>query len=663
MASIFSDGPELQEAIDKLILNKKYDKILDFWVKGVKINWDILYNEIKPQRISLPTYPFAVRSFWMPVPNKITPVPEERMPITTTTSIPNVKINNVKTEVEKTDLTTLDSNVDIRTHEVSKPTGIVLDSVHMDMLVSKYEIEPAKQVTLKSIEKEVILIKETESLATARSIEKLQEELSATLAEALSMEPSEIDVDDKFVDLGLDSVTGVEWVQKLNSHFGTSFKATRVYDYTCITDFAQFMNLELEKLSEKGIQVRTKLSGSISRVNDNITSSKPDVSIEKVTEQSGETDTERNIDGNLKAVLTESLAVALNMEADEIDLDDKFVDLGLDSVTGVEWIQKLNKQFGTTIKATRVYDYTSITDFAEFMNSELTKVGYLINQQVAREATANAQTINTKLPEIAQETKQSLPDLTEKNDTLSGQYSVQSLKESLIKTLAHALNMDASEIDMEDSFVDMGLDSITGVEWIQTINKSFDTNIKATKVYDYTCIEDFSKFLYKQLSDGNGKPGTNGISKTDKVGSVLNQSLKEDVYVTGVSLDSQLLLNKMVEEKIIIELSKILCIETTDIYVNEVLTDMGLDLIKCSEFMESIKNTFGVTIQVSQLSDYNTINKLVEYIAQELSNEDNTAKAFVKDTSFLTLDEIIQHLQAGSLDIEKADELINNLIL
>jgi acyl carrier protein len=50
--------------------------------------------------------------------------------------------------------------------------------------------------------------------------EKIQKRLIKSLAEALYLEPSEIDADQSFIDLGLDSIVGVEWIKTVNKDFG-----------------------------------------------------------------------------------------------------------------------------------------------------------------------------------------------------------------------------------------------------------------------------------------------------------------------------------------------------------------------------------------------------------------------------------------------------------
>ena len=63
--AVFTADEELQEAIEKWIARKKFSKLLDLWVKGLVFDWNKLYGEMKPKRISLPTYPFAKERFWI----------------------------------------------------------------------------------------------------------------------------------------------------------------------------------------------------------------------------------------------------------------------------------------------------------------------------------------------------------------------------------------------------------------------------------------------------------------------------------------------------------------------------------------------------------------------------------------------------------------------
>ncbi|HET8891421.1 MAG TPA: beta-ketoacyl synthase N-terminal-like domain-containing protein, partial [Candidatus Angelobacter sp.] len=64
--TIIGRDDDMQEAIEKWIARNKLSKLLDLWIRGLSIDWNKLYGAVKPQRISLPAYPFARQRCWIP---------------------------------------------------------------------------------------------------------------------------------------------------------------------------------------------------------------------------------------------------------------------------------------------------------------------------------------------------------------------------------------------------------------------------------------------------------------------------------------------------------------------------------------------------------------------------------------------------------------------
>ncbi|WP_157906712.1 SDR family NAD(P)-dependent oxidoreductase [Sorangium cellulosum] len=64
--SAFAANEELREVVSRWIERRRYAQLLELWVSGLEVDWEQLYGERKPRRISLPTYPFERERYWLP---------------------------------------------------------------------------------------------------------------------------------------------------------------------------------------------------------------------------------------------------------------------------------------------------------------------------------------------------------------------------------------------------------------------------------------------------------------------------------------------------------------------------------------------------------------------------------------------------------------------
>ena len=63
---LYEKDEEHQAIIHQWIAKGKVEKLAGLWVKGLHVDWELLYPDHKPRRISLPTYPFAGEHYWIP---------------------------------------------------------------------------------------------------------------------------------------------------------------------------------------------------------------------------------------------------------------------------------------------------------------------------------------------------------------------------------------------------------------------------------------------------------------------------------------------------------------------------------------------------------------------------------------------------------------------
>ncbi|MGK5507745.1 SDR family NAD(P)-dependent oxidoreductase [Brevibacillus formosus] len=68
--ALFADE-DMKQTVETWIAKGKYAKLMNLWVKGVSFDWNKLYRNEKPRRVSLPTYPFAKERYWIDVQKPI----------------------------------------------------------------------------------------------------------------------------------------------------------------------------------------------------------------------------------------------------------------------------------------------------------------------------------------------------------------------------------------------------------------------------------------------------------------------------------------------------------------------------------------------------------------------------------------------------------------
>ncbi|MEK4111149.1 acyl transferase domain-containing protein/thioesterase domain-containing protein/RNA-binding protein YhbY [Paenibacillus sp. DS2363] len=72
-----TEDEEMQDLVHKWYLRGKLGKVAEIWTRGFIVQWSALYDGKKPDRISLPTYPFAQEKYWVPIPDSRMPRPFE----------------------------------------------------------------------------------------------------------------------------------------------------------------------------------------------------------------------------------------------------------------------------------------------------------------------------------------------------------------------------------------------------------------------------------------------------------------------------------------------------------------------------------------------------------------------------------------------------------
>jgi len=78
--------------------------------------------------------------------------------------------------------------------------------------------------------------------------------------------------------------------------------------------------------------------------------------------------------------------------------------------------------------------------------------------------------------------------------------SPQEIQEIIKDVISNELSADRSKLNANQSFLDLGLDSLDSIFLLSKMEERLDIHIDSMSVYDYPTIQSFSEFLASKMS-------------------------------------------------------------------------------------------------------------------------------------------------------------------
>ena len=206
--AVFAADEDMAKTIEAWIIKKKYSKLLDLWVKGLIFDWNKLYGNKKPRRISAPTYPFARERYWMEIRGATT-------------------LDSQITGMSKSD-SVLEGDLDTEQGTTSVPISVNIRTTQTPLVKEKM---PDGQKTIqRNIDVTDQMVKDY-----------VKEGIIEKLSESLQVDINQIDVEESFHDYGLDSITGVNLVTIINCLLKIELKTTDLFDYSSVKQLTNYI--------------------------------------------------------------------------------------------------------------------------------------------------------------------------------------------------------------------------------------------------------------------------------------------------------------------------------------------------------------------------------------------------------------------------------------
>ncbi|MBL1275964.1 MAG: enoyl-CoA hydratase/isomerase family protein, partial [Ectothiorhodospiraceae bacterium] len=359
-----------------------------------------------------------------------------------------------------------------------------------------------------------------------RSDKAVTDTVESVLCQVLQAEPGSIDSQRSFNDLGVDSVTGVEIVRDLNKALGINLEAVAIYDYSSIETLARYV-CEVcgvcgvcEGMAEiPGQQATADMVPELIPGNDDATSlsdgafprgtHEPGTSVLTLASGSNQAgDSWEAVSVNIESIVRK----ALQADQETIDAESSFLDLGIDSIIGVEIVRDVNKEFGLMLDAVAIYDYSTIAALSRYVYECCNKM--IPERDVAVAPDKGVKIALTPRVSVSQATESGVfvvadavkngeakqvvsiaaPALLPEPDTLAVATDV----EAIFRRVLHAQD---ETLDPERNFIELGVDSVTGVEMMRGISQAFDLNLEAVVIYDYPTLAALTAYVVRLLAE------------------------------------------------------------------------------------------------------------------------------------------------------------------
>ncbi|MBZ5509495.1 MAG: SDR family NAD(P)-dependent oxidoreductase, partial [Acidobacteriia bacterium] len=404
--TLFGTDVDLQQTIDKWIANKKVTKLLELWVKGLEVDWSKLHGEVKPQRISLPTYPFAKERYWIDTT-------AGRQVGAAAVLHPLLHRNTSDLNEQRYSSTFTGEEFFLADHRVktNDPAGqkVLPGVAYLEMARAAMEqaLPERQESTVLELRDVVwaqpLAVNENKQVSITLSAngDEVDFEIYSQDAEqeivhcqglavrSQQAEPARLDIEQLKGEMGEGKLEResayAAWARMgaMRIVTGCSVEMVAWVRYAPGSQAEdKVAKLDIDLCDERGnvcVQMRgASLQPMLQDICQGI--AWDSVSVQQAHVKPANLSVDNDALPAVTASLKALFANELQMREKDVDENAQFVDLGLDSVTGVTWVRKINEKYQVSIEAIKLYSYPTLAQLSRYVKEEAEQHGTLSRQ-------------------------------------------------------------------------------------------------------------------------------------------------------------------------------------------------------------------------------------------------------------------------------------------
>ena len=208
----------------------------------------------------------------------------------------------------------------------------------------------------------------------------IQKLITEIVSESLELDSTSIDFDENFAQMGIDSLLSIEIRGKLQQTLNnTDLEPSVLFDYSSINELTNFISgLKLtytpkEEQEETNDEEKDTSSSSATLLERNIRNVHSDENTDSTLNSGGNTSNSNSTLSydEIRTVLSTLIAESLEIDSAVIDDDDRFVDMGVDSLLSIEIRGKIQSSMDLDVSASLMFDYPTLKELIQFIRTQL----------------------------------------------------------------------------------------------------------------------------------------------------------------------------------------------------------------------------------------------------------------------------------------------------
>lgn len=192
---------------------------------------------------------------------------------------------------------------------------------------------------------------------------------------------------------------------------------------------------------------------------------------------------------HIQDIVEKNLIKILNVAKKDLKLDKQFSEYGVDSISGVDLVTAINEDLEIVLKTTVLFDYANITELTDYI---FTNYG---DKFTAERSTA--------VKEIFEQEAQvaAVSSSSEAVQGIDEDGLLQSVERVVGECIEKTLGISAQKINPDKQFAEYGVDSISGLDLINSINDVLGIVLKTTTLFDYPNVKELSLYIYSSYRE------------------------------------------------------------------------------------------------------------------------------------------------------------------